>query len=278
MGRSLILAFLAGSLWAGETYFQVLDTEVARGEKDASIVVAAQFAQPCRGFSLALRHNCPGCKITEVTTEGTLAEEAEFVESLPDNEENTLVAGVLMDYLPPFDGTFLPALPEAQPVLKILLQVSPDTEKGNYDFTFVPEGLRSGNAWIENVCIVREESVRVTDLRPGTLKVSDRPQNGLPLFLRGDANQDLVLDLSDAIFILGFTWRSPDPPPCYDACDVNDDGWIDIADPIYLLNFLFAAGPPPLPPAGKPGLDYTPDPFDCAEPAAGYEEDFWPSN
>ncbi len=47
------------------------------------------------------------------------------------------------------------------------------------------------------------------------------------------------------------------------AADTNDDGVINITDAVRLLGFLFLGSPPPPPPYPTPGLDFTPDDLDC---------------
>ncbi len=65
-------------------------------------------------------------------------------------------------------------------------------------------------------------------------------------FLRGDANSDSLVDISDPVKILLhlFAGRALD---CEDAADVNDGGSINIADAIILLNALFTYGQTPSP-------------------------------
>ncbi len=82
-------------------------------------------------------------------------------------------------------------------------------------------------------------------------------------FVRGDANADGNLDLSDAIFILNWLFTGGQLPPCLDAADINDEGTIDISDPVRLLFVLFADGEKPPPPHPARGLDPTPDDLDC---------------
>ncbi len=86
-------------------------------------------------------------------------------------------------------------------------------------------------------------------------------------FTRGDADEDGVFNISDAIyslaalFVIGTT-----QPSCLDSADVNDDGVFDVLDPTLALESLFFAGSPP-PPAPAPpvcGLDPTTDSLDCA--------------
>ena len=82
-------------------------------------------------------------------------------------------------------------------------------------------------------------------------------------FVRGDANDDAVVDISDAITILLQLFGVGEPTTCQDRIDANDDGKVDLADPIRILAYLFdGAGrlPDPFPEAGE---DPTPDPLCC---------------
>ncbi len=94
---------------------------------------------------------------------------------------------------------------------------------------------------------------------------------GLPrpselLFLRGDANGDGKVDVSDAIRILQVIFRGETPPSCLDTADSNDDGQIDVSDAVYLLLFLFRGGAaPPDPGPYLLGPDPTPDTLACAQ-------------
>ena len=83
------------------------------------------------------------------------------------------------------------------------------------------------------------------------------------LFLRGDADADLNLNISDAIQILFYLFDGRGSG-CLDAMDVDDDGSVLIGDAIYLLRFLFA-GATPIPPQPYPsaGIDPTEDALDC---------------
>ena len=81
-----------------------------------------------------------------------------------------------------------------------------------------------------------------------------------PEFLRGDANGDCAVDLSDAVFFLTATFVTGVPLPCPDAADVDDLGDLDLSDAIFSLNFQFLGGEPPaLPGPHVPGVDPTDD-------------------
>jgi L-ascorbate metabolism protein UlaG (beta-lactamase superfamily) len=82
-------------------------------------------------------------------------------------------------------------------------------------------------------------------------------------FLRGDANLDGEMDLSDAVQMLLCMFAGGPCSGCADATDANDDGLRDVSDPVYLLGFLFVGGLPPPAPGVTCGVDPTADDLDC---------------
>jgi len=84
-------------------------------------------------------------------------------------------------------------------------------------------------------------------------------------FVRGDANGDGRLDLSDAVSVLSFLFLGGPGSSCLDALDADDRGSIEITDAIYVLGFLFLGGAPPPPPFPDAGSDPTPDGLACVE-------------
>ena len=84
-------------------------------------------------------------------------------------------------------------------------------------------------------------------------------------FIRGDANGDRNVNITDPTFILNYLFKSTDSPPCLDAADANDDGNINLTDPISILQVLFR-GQSELPePFDAPGADPTEDALECRE-------------
>lgn len=89
------------------------------------------------------------------------------------------------------------------------------------------------------------------DIREGTSADSDG--NGipdecpaaLPLFVRGDANDDGIVDISDAVRILGWLFLGDAEPGCVAATNTNGDGAADLSDAVYVLTHLFLGGPEP---------------------------------
>ncbi|MDE0957996.1 MAG: HYR domain-containing protein, partial [Planctomycetota bacterium] len=81
-------------------------------------------------------------------------------------------------------------------------------------------------------------------------------------FVRGDANDDGVIDITDAVVIIGYIFQGLQFT-CLDALDDNDDGVVDISDAIYHFGVLFTGGLPPPPPFDQCGIDPTEDSLIC---------------
>jgi hypothetical protein len=64
------------------------------------------------------------------------------------------------------------------------------------------------------------------------------------LYVRGDANDDGVVTITDVIVGLGYLFLSVSTD-CLAAIDANRDWSVNVADPMYLLLYLFPFGPPP---------------------------------
>lgn len=72
-------------------------------------------------------------------------------------------------------------------------------------------------------------------------------------FIRGDANSDGKVTISDAHFIESYLFRGQWPSTCLQTQDVNADGKVDIRDGLVILEYLFGEGPAPASPFPDPG-------------------------
>ncbi len=99
--------------------------------------------------------------------------------------------------------------------------------------------------------------------------IPDECGGGIPLlasasFLRGDANTDGLVNVSDSLSILDALFMGKGELRCMDAADADDRGSIEIADAVGILSFLFLGGHPPLAPwPASCGLDITEDALGC---------------
>jgi hypothetical protein len=106
-----------------------------------------------------------------------------------------------------------------------------------------------------------EENNQALEARRITIIFGRRLAGGV--FLRGEANGDGRVDLSDAVSILGYLFLGTIAPACPDAADVDDSGALDLSDAVYLLNHLFLGSRQPPEPYPAPGRDPTSDPLAC---------------
>lgn len=89
------------------------------------------------------------------------------------------------------------------------------------------------------------------------------------VFVRGDTNDDMQLNIADAVYLSDYLFFGGSQLICRDAGDGNDDGTINVADIVTILSSLFGPTTIPLPaPYPMCGHDLTPDAIDCASAAA----------
>jgi hypothetical protein len=82
-------------------------------------------------------------------------------------------------------------------------------------------------------------------------------------FVRGDANADGALDISDPVSVLVRLFQSGGGFDCEDAADANDDGAVDVSDAVRLLGLLFLGEPALLAPYPACGADPSGDEHGC---------------
>ena len=68
-------------------------------------------------------------------------------------------------------------------------------------------------------------------------------------FVRGDANSDGSINLTDGVVPLLYLVSGGSPPGCLDSADTNDTGSIEITDAIIVFGWLFSGGAPPAEPS-----------------------------
>jgi hypothetical protein len=65
------------------------------------------------------------------------------------------------------------------------------------------------------------------------------------IYACGDCNDDGILDLSDAVYILNYLYKSGSAPDPLESGDTNGDDLLDLTDAIYILNYLYKGGSSP---------------------------------
>lgn len=176
-------------------------------------------------------------------------------------DEGFLFGGVLFSFDRPGPPVLLPPTEDVE-VLTFHFHVSPEAELGSETLVRFVDGARDGR--ILNVLTVDGKSV-LPDRVASYIYIDALVQivGDVSVFIRGDANGDEVVDISDAMSTLGFLFFGDQRPVCFDAADANDDGLIDVSDAIFSLGFLFLGEefiPEPHPAAGE---DPTADGLGC---------------
>ncbi len=230
--------------------------------------VLAEHRDPIQACQVAVAFRDDYLTGVHASLAGTALEtlKPEFVaESVTDagGGEKYLVLGVIIDVDPPFDGRMLPAAPAARALLYL-----------EYGVAFwapldvrIPIELRNGIGAppIDNVLTIAGAASVWPALAGGSAATAPRP--ACP-FTRGDGNFDRVVDIADAIFVLGYLFAHAATPCCLDATDANDSGSVDIGDAIYVLTYLFGNGSMPAYPFPDRGIDPTADGLpECVCPA-----------
>jgi len=108
----------------------------------------------------------------------------------------------------------------------------------------VPLAVPDGVATVE----VRNLDGQTSNLYP--LTIVPPP----PRFIRGDANLDEIVDISDPVKIVRYLFAGVSID-CEDALDANDDGVLDVTDAILVLDLLYRAGVAPPAPFPQKGED-----------------------
>jgi len=62
----------------------------------------------------------------------------------------------------------------------------------------------------------------------------------------GDANFDLAVNVSDAVYIINYVFVGGGEPQPVLACgDANTDGAVNVSDAVYIINYVFVGGGAP---------------------------------
>jgi hypothetical protein len=127
--------------------------------------------------------------------------------------------------------------------------------EGNYELSMVGADKAGNVGWSEGVV------VGITR----TPNVSRASAYGR--FVRGDANGDGRIDISDGIATLQYLFVGGDlgEENCQDAADFDDSGDLQVTDAIRSFDFLFQGGPPPDQPFPLPMVDATYDALTCGD-------------
>jgi len=63
----------------------------------------------------------------------------------------------------------------------------------------------------------------------------------------GDANDDDMVNVGDAVYVINYVFKNGPPPGPYETCsgDANGDCQCNVGDAVYIINYVFKNGPDP---------------------------------
>jgi len=165
-------------------------------------------------------------------------------------------------------GDFAGALDNSGDVLRL---IDDGEASSSYPATIDLVAYRDGGEWPD---VVPGHSIELTEVAatrdndPGanwrlSAAPLGTPGDSTRPFVRGDAAEDGVINLSDAVKILAHLFLGDTTLDCLDAADADDDGVVLLTDPVYVLEYLFQGGSPPPLPFPIAGSDRTDDGLDC---------------
>lgn len=240
-----------------DNFIKVQKLDALRRGTTATVEIAGYNVSPVQGFSMALGFDPTALAILAVHLEGTITDAtgAEYLAPIIDNENGTVSLGVLLDQLPPYENQQIPAAGFEVPLLMLDVEVlATDPATLGTEIEFLP-GV--GEPEIRNTFVIANQSV------------PPRTQGGRlsfifeEAFLRGDVNDDGMVDMSDSVAMLIWVVLSGDPPACQKTGDVDDSGIVNMNDILHLLFYLFRGGEIVAPPFPAVDLDPTPDDLFC---------------
>ena len=170
---------------------------------------------------------------------------ADFFEVQPGGAAGELVIGIIMDTAAPLDNQI-----PASPADTVLATITWDgAGVGTSAISFV-DGL--GNPAANNGIVFGQDPLYQPSLIDGSVTIV----NFNP-FIRGDCNDDGIVNIADGINLLNFLFQGGPAPACDDACDSDDDADLAVNDAILIFNYQFSDGAPPAAPFPMADLDPT---------------------
>ena len=219
--------------------------QYASGQGDVELPVRALNTQALTAFSVSVCYDPDVFGFRGATVTGTRAAGAANI-VVSDAQDGCVSVAVVYSYGCPAsisagDGA----------VLKLQLTVLQGAPVGQTPITFTdrPPSL--------NRMTLCDFSSITPGLGSETIEILS---NG---FVRGDYDASGSMTIADALAGLYYGIGEGNPPSCEDAADLNDDGVIDVSDAVYSLGYQFGGGSAPHAPFPGCGDDPTSDDLDC---------------
>jgi len=116
-----------------------------------------------------------------------------------------------------------------------------DNEDGTGVFSWQPSFLQAG---VYSIVFYATDQA-AEDTMTVQVTVLDAP---CCVGIRGnvDGDQEDIIDVSDLVYFIEYSFRNGEPPLCADEADINADLVIDVSDVVSLIDYQFRSGDAPL--------------------------------
>lgn len=248
-GGSLVTNQDNGSVTILSPNFLILPTVTGLLGGSVATDVTLTNADPVAGVQLSIAYDD-----SLVTPSGAVltgaASGACFFDVQPGSPAGELAIGLVMDFGDPVPCGQPPIPAGSGPIVSISWDINPLAPTPSSSPLSFVDGL--GSPPVDNLLVFQGGGTETPNLVDGAINIV----NFNP-FIRGECNNDGIINIADGIYLLQALFLSGPPPVCDDACDFNDDGLLDSTDAIQVFNYQFLDGPAPLAPFPAAGLDPT---------------------
>lgn len=211
----------------------------------------AGFPNDTQGFSMGLSHDSAVLAVSSGPTPVLPFE--------PDFEGPSVLAdGWTIGVVYSFTGASVLAFAAATPVIEVGYDISVTPGSGTVVTPLVWSNALGAPA-VDNVVVVGGQSIDASFV-DGSITLDEVT---VPIFLRGDGNNDTRVDIGDGIFVLNYLFLGGPAGTCLAASDADGNGSVEMTDAVAIISYQLLMGPPlaaPFPECGEGSMS-----DDCAQ-------------
>lgn len=207
-------------------------------------------------LSISVAYDQTNLEFVDIDSTGTDTENADWSVGLASQADGVLIWSFVMG-LSVNQNNFDPDK---------VIPVGNGRTAANIDFNLIAPTVGSASiAFVDNQAELPGYNRMVTEgtRTDPTLGSATITIEALPTFIRGDADEDGLLDITDAMVNLFTQFGILPPSSCEDRLDSDDDGVLTINDAVLVLEHLYNKGAAPEAPFPGSGVDPTSDSLNC---------------